>query len=134
MNDHPLRMRLHPRPPQGGVLDVDPNTPSTITAFGPGYIDKCALGGAVVPVLSCRCLCAHVCADRCKQPTPPDSIQPPKRTKHDPTPTSPLLHQITTRGKEVIVGLQTDQPLKRAIKPLGGINMVKNALEAFGHK
>lgn len=57
---------------QKGIMDVDPHVPSTITAFGPGYID---------------------------------------------------------RPKEVIVGLQTDAPLKRAIKPLGGINMVKAALQ-----
>jgi formate C-acetyltransferase len=55
-----------------GILGVDPEVPSSITAFGPGYID---------------------------------------------------------REHEVIVGMQTDAPLKRAIKPLGGINMVKAALQ-----
>lgn len=60
---------------QKGISGVDPHVPSTITAFGPGYIDK---------------------------------------------------------DKEVIVGLQTDEPLKRSIKPLGGINMVKAALHVSG--
>src|SRR5947207_2511364 len=36
------------------------------------------------------------------------------------------------KGKEIIVGLQTDAPLKRAIMPNGGLRMVTNGLEAFG--
>jgi formate C-acetyltransferase len=61
----------------GGVLDIDVNTISTITSHGAGYID--------------------------------------------PT-------------KEQIVGLQTDQPLKRSIQPFGGIRMIIDACEAYGFK
>ena len=35
---------------------------------------------------------------------------------------------------ELIVGLQTDAPLKRAIMPNGGLRMVENGMEAFGFK
>ena len=56
-----------------GVLDVS-QIPSTITAHGPGYIDK---------------------------------------------------------ENEIIVGLQTDAPLKRAIMPNGGLRMVTNSLKAY---
>ena len=58
-----------------GVLDIS-QIPTSITAHGPGYIDK---------------------------------------------------------DHEIIVGLQTDAPLKRAIMPNGGLRMVLGALEAYGH-
>lgn len=35
-------------------------------------------------------------------------------------------------GKDLIVGLQTDEPLKRGICPFGGIRMVRQELEEFG--
>ncbi|CAO3458633.1 Pyruvate formate-lyase (EC 2.3.1.54) [Azospirillum argentinense] len=38
------------------------------------------------------------------------------------------------RELELVVGLQTDKPLKRAIMPFGGWRMVKNGLEAYGFK
>lgn len=38
------------------------------------------------------------------------------------------------RQNEVIVGLQTEAPLKRAIMPNGGLRMVLNALETYGYK
>ncbi len=38
------------------------------------------------------------------------------------------------REREVIVGFQTDKPLKRGIMPNGGIRVVKNALEAYGYQ
>ncbi len=61
----------------GGVLDIDEHTISTITSHKPGYIDK---------------------------------------------------------DLEIIVGLQTDEPLKRAIMPFGGIRMVRTSLEAYNRQ
>ncbi len=58
----------------GGILDIDTHTISTITSHKPGYIDS---------------------------------------------------------NLEEIVGLQTDEPLKRAIMPFGGIRMVKSSLKAY---
>ena len=38
-----------------------------------------------------------------------------------------------SKDDEVIVGLQTDSPLKRIINPFGGIRMVHTSLEAYGY-
>src|SRR3954449_8628157 len=52
---------------------------------------------------------------------------------------SPIPSSITAhapgyidRESEIIVGLQTDAPLKRAIMPNGGLRMVLNSLKAYG--
>ena len=38
------------------------------------------------------------------------------------------------KDNEVIVGLQTDAPLKRMVNPFGGMRMVKSSLDAYGYK
>ena len=60
----------------GGVLDIDTETVSTINGYAPGYIDK---------------------------------------------------------ENELIVGVQTDAPLKRGVNPFGGMRMCVSACEAYGH-
>jgi formate C-acetyltransferase len=38
------------------------------------------------------------------------------------------------KDNEIIVGLQTDEPLKRGVNPFGGIRMARNACESYGYK
>ncbi len=70
-----VRELLEEERQRGGVLAVSADTPSSITAHRPGYID---------------------------------------------------------RENEVIVGLQTDAPLKRAIMPFGGLRMLQQSFEEQG--
>ncbi len=39
-----------------------------------------------------------------------------------------------SKEDELIVGLQTDEPLKRGVNPFGGIRMARSACEAYGYK
>src|SRR5262245_40215764 len=50
------------------------------------------------------------------------------------TPSTLLAHKpgYIDRDNEVIVGLQTDEPFKRAIFPFGGLRMVEAGLKAAG--
>ncbi|WP_440063432.1 formate C-acetyltransferase [Streptosporangium sp. OZ121] len=61
-----------------------------------------------------------------------------RRGIHDVDTATPS--SITSHGpgyidaeRELIVGLQTDAPLKRAIMPAGGLRMVETGLAAYGH-
>ena len=38
------------------------------------------------------------------------------------------------KPNEIIVGMQTNRPLKRGVNPFGGMRMVKQACEAYGYK
>ncbi len=38
------------------------------------------------------------------------------------------------KNNEIIVGLQTNRPLKRGVNPFGGIRMARQACEAYGYK
>ena len=61
----------------GGVLDIDTDTVSSLKSYAPGYIDK---------------------------------------------------------DNELIVGMQTDAPLKRGVNPFGGIRMARQACQAYGRQ
>ncbi|WP_169008875.1 formate C-acetyltransferase [Faecalispora jeddahensis] len=38
------------------------------------------------------------------------------------------------KEQEIIVGLQTDRPLRRGVNPFGGLNMTRKACEAYGYQ
>ncbi|MEL3944379.1 formate C-acetyltransferase [Streptomyces sp. LNU-CPARS28] len=64
--------------------------------------------------------------ERCKGILDVDTATPSTITAHAPG--------YIDRGLELIVGLQTDAPLKRAIMPNGGLRMVETSLRAYGYR
>jgi len=55
-----------------------------------------------------------------------DPVHPGSITSHGPG--------YIDRDNELVVGLQTDEPLKRAIMPNGGLRMVEDGLRAYGYQ
>ena len=104
------RRRLHPRqlPPYAGDADL-PRRPDRAH-------DR-ALGGAAA-ALRRRARARH----------------PRRRPGSRRAPSPPTRPGYIDRDHELIVGLQTDAPLKRAIMPNGGWRMVENGLEAYGYE
>ena len=39
-----------------------------------------------------------------------------------------------SKDEEIIVGLQTDRPLRRGVNPFGGVNMTRSACKAYGYE
>ncbi len=71
-------------------------------------------------------LCAMFPAERARGVHDIDTHTPSSITSHGPG--------YIDRDREIIVGLQTDAPLKRAMMPNGGWRMVQAALDAFGYQ
>lgn len=113
-----------------GIMGVDPSLPSTITAFPPGYIDRDKEVGHTCPSsLGHSCTSSHAEDGVMLSARGLQRHWGARRQKFSTRWPQSCLRMRPPHPQQVIVGMQTDEPLKRAIKPLGGVNVVKAALE-----
>jgi formate C-acetyltransferase len=94
--------------------------------FAPYHGDESFLSGATERTKAIWSKLQDLFVEERKKGVLDVSQVPSSITAHDPG--------YIDQDRELIVGLQTDAPLKRAIMPNGGLRMVINGLEAYGYK
>ena len=94
--------------------------------FTPYYGDSSFLAGPTKRTLSIWKKLTDLFVEERKKGVLDISQIPSSITAHEPG--------YIDQKNEIIVGLQTDAPLKRAIMPNGGIRMVLNSLKTYGYK
>ena len=94
--------------------------------FTPYYGDESFLAGPTARTLGIWKTLQDLFVEDRKKGVLDVSQVPSTITSHEPG--------YIDKDNEIIVGLQTEAPLKRAIMPNGGLNMVLNAFKAYGYE
>jgi len=94
--------------------------------FTPYYGDESFLAGPTARTLGIWKKLQDLFVEERKKGVLDVSQIPSTITSHEPG--------YIDKDNEIIVGLQTEAPLKRAIMPNGGLNMVLNAFKAYGYE
>jgi formate C-acetyltransferase len=94
--------------------------------FTPYYGDETFLAGPTERTLAVWKTLTDLFVEERKKGVLDISQVPSTITSHEPG--------YIDKDREVIVGLQTEAPLKRAIMPNGGLKMVLGALKAYGYE
>jgi formate C-acetyltransferase len=114
-------------PFQGGLWTKEVNVRDFIQAnYTPYYGDESFLAGPTERTLAVWKTLTDLFVEERKKGVLDISQVPSTITSHEPG--------YIDKDREVIVGLQTEAPLKRAIMPNGGLKMVLGALKAYGYE
>jgi formate C-acetyltransferase len=124
----PAEAQADPREPfVGGLWTKDVDVRDFIQAnFTPYYGDESFLAGPTARTTGIWQKLQDLMVEERKKGVRDVSQIPSSITAHEPG--------YIDQDNEIIVGLQTDAPLKRAIMPNGGLRTVITSLEAFGYE